>query len=256
MGKLGILNLLMFVLLLALAAFIYFAPEAEKPVSHKVSQLQPEQVTHILLQRNNQDDVQLKKTGDGWQLYYQQQWLPAHQWRVDQLLKLLQADSEHRFQSKEWEKFGLAPPRASLQFNEQRLLIGDNDPIKRQRYIASGDDIMLVTDLYYIHLFADISDYLSLAPLEQMDIQDVQINGKPSTRKDDDKRAWLDAWQHLQALQVHQADDVQNGDTITLILADNRQFHLLRQGNLLVRTDIKVAYELSDNNVQQLFKQP
>jgi len=253
MSKLGILNLLMFIILLVLSASIYFAPEPPPADEARLTTLAPAQVERIHLQRNLQDDVQLEKRDDHWFMQYAGQSLPANQWRVDNLLKLLHAKPEHQFQSSDDAQYGLLPPKASVQFNHLTLKIGDNDPIKRLRYIAQDSTVSLVTDQYYLHLFADATDYLSLAPLGGLKITAVTIDGKQPALQGDDRQAWLDNWQYLQALQVTAASNLSGEQTINVQLKDGTQLTLLRQGQYLIRPDLKLAYELNDGLVQQLF---
>ncbi|MDH5301403.1 MAG: DUF4340 domain-containing protein [Gammaproteobacteria bacterium] len=255
MSRLGILNLLLFVTLLGLGAFVYFAPTPSKETPQQsFDAVNAEQVTQILLQRNNLDDVKLEKINGHWMLNYRQQMLPAHQWRIDNLLQLLQAKSEHRFDTQEPGKFGLAPPRAQIRFNDYTLLIGDNDPIQRQRYIAHNNTVMLVTDQYYIHLFADLTNYLSLSPLDDLTITDVRIQQANITLQSDERKAWLDQWRHLQALQVIAAQDITSGRNIDIIYGNGQQLSLLLQDKFLVRPDLALAYELNDLQLQSLLQ--
>lgn len=61
-------------------------------------------------------------------------------------------------------RVGLAPPQASLRLDDTTITFGGTDAIHGDRYVASGDRIVLVPDRFSVRLFASPDSELAAGP--------------------------------------------------------------------------------------------
>ena len=145
------------------------------------TQIDPAQLTEIRLQHPRRAEITLRYIDHQW-------WLKtplvvrANTPRVEALKHIATATSSNGFraQGNALSQYGLAPARASLWLNDQRLDIGAREPLSGQRYVRQGDQVHLIDAHWSSTLFAGVNEYVSLrllpdsSPLDLMQLVDVR----------------------------------------------------------------------------------
>ncbi|MFK5913311.1 MAG: DUF4340 domain-containing protein [Woeseiaceae bacterium] len=157
-----LLNLFLFLFVLALIAIIFFEPgkeTAKTPPS--LTSLNKEDVSRIKIVTPNKKTIELIKDKDTWKIVspYQN---AANTFRINALLKLLSSVSLSKYSLSNLDKnqFGLTTPSASIQFNDMTIYFGHNKSLKNHRYVQVSNDVHLIADTFYYKLSANPESYI------------------------------------------------------------------------------------------------
>ncbi len=257
------LNLLLLLAVLGLGLLAYFQPGLEPQDDSRppLTTLNPDSIDQIRIQRSGQNDIELRRQGQHWQVRLDGRWLPANAWRIKQLLELAQAPSLARFAAEPAKlgQYGLAEPRIRLRLGSLDIAIGDTDPLGQRRYLLIGDSVHLISDRFYLHLAAADSDYVRLAPLPE----DARINslelpgGMRLERAEGDWRLspeqaisrdrinqLIDEWRQAQAMQVSRHAPGEADIRLRLASGETLAFSQAEGDGewLLIRNDWGLAY--------------
>jgi len=126
---------------------------------HPVNQLD---LNLIRLQRPGQDTITLRRIDQQW-------WLQtplavrADEAQVKALQSITGATSKRGFRASgnDLSQYGLEPARLTLWLNDQRLDVGNREPLSVQRYVRVGDQVHLIDDRWSGTLFAAAFAYVS-----------------------------------------------------------------------------------------------
>lgn len=211
----------LFLLLLLLAAYVIFSAEDAPPAPERLTQLQIDEIRLIRIPRDNNNDIVIEKISDasGKEIWQMQQpySIKAHQFRVNTLLKLSQLPVEQSWSvdNLNLADYGLEPPRAHIQFNQQQITFGKTSPLNNKRYLLHNNKISLHADETYPLVSAQPASLVDLKLLHQAEI--VSLNAPQLKLYKNDAGHWqshqqltadqiqsiLQQWKNAQAFAVH-----------------------------------------------------
>jgi len=273
------LNLGLLVLVGVLVLLVVYEPGKEAPPQPAtLTTLLPEQVHHILITRQNDEPIELEKTGAQW--WMRRPWpLPANDFRVQSLLRLLQAETPgpHDLARFDRTRFGLDQPLATVTFNrELSIEFGATTPLQQRRYLAVGNQLHTLFDSFYYQVAGKPVVYLSQALLppganiEKLVLPELTLtrqNGNwritpPRTHLSADAPVELvDQWRTVQALSVRPVDKPAGKADIEITLQGQPEplrFRLRQSGEsaTLTRMDPGLEYTLAPDKLAQLLTLP
>ncbi|WP_198266455.1 DUF4340 domain-containing protein [sulfur-oxidizing endosymbiont of Gigantopelta aegis] len=254
-SKLARTNIILLLIVIGLSLIAWFQPGLKTTVLHYLSDLKSAEINTIIIERKDLDSIKLSKKKSGWYLqepYY----LPANPLRVNTVLALAEKRSYTQFQSSEQDlsRYQLDKPLISVWLNETQLILGSDDPIKKQRYamnitanINTGDNnVHLINAAIFYQLRANLDSFVSphllppQAKLTRIEWSDKQLQIKegkwvltpdlPDTSSDSIVQL-IQFWQHAQARRV---------ETHVNLSLTNAE--LLNSPRIIIR------YELAENN--------
>jgi hypothetical protein len=165
-----LLNLVLLLAALALALVAYFKPgvkpvEAPRPIT---TRLAPESAGSITVERLNRDPLTFSKRDGRWFLLADKRELPAADFQVRALLRLLEATATRQYPagSLDLASLGLEPPQARVTMDDIDFRFGTTDALENRRYVQVADTVYLVDDQYQHLLNADWPNFVSRQMLE------------------------------------------------------------------------------------------
>lgn len=274
-----LLNLVLLLAVILLAVLVFnTAQEPDKTPDTKLTDLVPEQVTRIELQRQNEQPVSLHREQDVWYMDKPYQ-LAANDYRVQALLRLLQTEysSRNPIGDRDPALYGLDTPRATLVFNDTlKIEFGDTEPLTKQRYLRIANQLYLVADTHYYHTVSPATGYLSHALLPpgkitalelpdlHLSLQQGQWHSEPSheDRSADDFTELVSNWRSAQALRLEPVNSETLPKANIRIQLANRddpvQFTLQHKDKqiMLLRHDAHMRYVIDEAIRDQLLQLP
>ncbi len=238
-----IINLGLLFAITILIVILKFASNQDNPVAEvHLTQLQPEQINQIKITRNKNDVILMKRVDNHWMMQ-QPVNAPANEYRINTLLKLVDAYSYSQFKINETDlkQFQLDNPAVVVQLNNTDIAFGDTSPLGKQRYVMVDQVIHLINDSLFQQLQAPATFYVDNKILPEKsaihkiifnDIQIEAVNGiwqiTPQQQiSADDIVSVVQEWKMLTAITVKLYDKTQpliqkvtvgfeNGDQTTL----------------------------------------
>lgn len=203
----SLVNLLL--LLVLLAVYLIFSVEDNNQTSvERLTQLQLDEINLIRIPRDNNNDIVIEKISDSsgneiWQMQ-QPYSIKAHAFRINTLLKLSQLPVEHAWSADELQlaDYGLQPPRARIQFNQQLITFGKTSPLNNKRYLLHNNKISLHADETYPLVSAQPASLVDLYLLQQ--IEPLEI----TTRKLQLYQNETGDWQSNKKLTAEQIESI------------------------------------------------
>lgn len=273
-----LLNLLLLAALAILVAVAYFEPGKEpETTAAPLLDLSEEEITRLELQRPNRPPLRLERQGGRWRVTGDPP-LAAADFQVNSLLRLAEERPQRSYRAGELDlaQVGLADSQTSVRFNDILVRFGDTDPIDRLRYVALGDQIHLVSDLYHYLVVAPETSFLDRRLLPgDAQIQTIELPGHRLGREEsgawrlepeqpelatDDLQGWVEEWSRASALEVARAEGQATGETLTVELADGNRipFQIITRDDqqVLLRTDLGLEYRLSPHSAERLLAPP
>jgi len=275
-----LLNLGLLVLVGILTAIIVFEPGKEpEPKPRPLTTRQPEAVSRLKLMRGPDDVIELEKRDGRWWLI--RPWsLPARDFRVQGILRLLAADSQsrHDLAGLDLARFGLDKPRASVTFDgELTIDFGGTEPLAQRRYVRIGEDLHTIIDTFYYQIAATPESFVdpALLPPEAkivrlklpdltLELKDGKWQRTPAHPElsADASIELVDAWRQTQALDVRPRDklpETKPAGQVEVWLDGQDQplrFTILRQDDntYLLREDVNLAWQVTKENADKLLK--
>lgn len=274
-----LLNLALLLAIIGLALLVIYEPGKQpEPTLPKLTGLKPQDVSTIHIQRVTTNPVTLYKHQEIW--YMREPYkLPANDFRVQSLLRLLQTEShaQHDLSKLDPAKYGLDKPRATITFNDKlKIEFGNTESLSKQRYVRIGNTLHLIVDTFYYQAASPATGYASHAILPPGKITALQLPDMQLTLKDghwqlqpprEDRSAdvlteLIDNWQSAQAIQLKpfEAKNLPKVD-IQVTLSDQKQpirYSLQKTGDdiSLLRQDVRMRYFISEDTLNQLTKLP
>lgn len=259
----SLLNL--FLLLLLLAVYLTFSSEDEAPAVQRLTQLQLDEINLIRIPRDNNHDIVIEKISDAsgkqsWQMQ-QPYSIKAHQFRVNTLLKLSQLPVEQSWSVDELNlaDYGLEPPRARIQFNQQQIAFGKTSPLNNKRYLLHKNQISLHADETYPLVSAQPASLVDLHLLQQAEPLAVTTPELQIFKNDaghwqseqaltaDQIQTVLQHWENAQAFAVHAYMPRKQLGKITIQLAQQSIEYEITDDDpwlILARPDLGIEYHL------------
>ena len=113
-----------------------------------LTDLDPDTVSSIRVERGKRLHLGLQRDAGAWKMTHPDS-APATDQRVRQLLAITRAPVQQEFEPGELADYGLDPPSAVLQLDQQRLQFGDRDPGQDSRYVLVDGRIRVIDDVYF-----------------------------------------------------------------------------------------------------------
>ena len=156
------LNLILLVVIVALAGAVYFGQKKEAPKGQPLTALKEDAITKLVLHHPNAADIVLEKQGQDWMLTAPVQAV-ADPFELRSLLGVAVAESRSGIDPKDVKlaDLGLDPPGFSLTLNDVKVDFGGVEPLNYKRYVETGGHIALIDDPPASALDADYSDLVS-----------------------------------------------------------------------------------------------
>lgn len=277
MSSRNLLNLGMLLLVAVLAVVAIYEPgiEAEKSPPSLLA-MAPDGIRHILIERSDQEPVELERVSDGsWQMI-KPITIAANAFRMESLLRITEQKSLGSFPAREGEltSFQLDKPRVTLTLNgDTAITFGGNTPLDQRRYVRLGNTVHLISDTLYYHLIGSYTTFIDNRPLPAgseptaitlpgLSVTQAegkwQVTPKPEGFSADQVTALIDHWKYASAIQVKPYDGTK-GEVITVTLKGSEKplpFLLTARTPELVlaRPDLGLEYHLADSSADELLK--
>ncbi len=147
------LNLWLFIIVILLAAIIYFSEE-QSTLLERLSDTNVDSIHTIKIQ-HNQNQISLNttaksKTGENiWQITRPIK-VAANTFRVNSLLQLLNAPVHNKYTLAEIDskEIGLDNSKTSIQFNHKVITFGITNPVTNLRFIKLDNTVYTIEDVY------------------------------------------------------------------------------------------------------------
>ena len=271
----NLLNLALLGIVALLVVLVVYEPGLEpEPVNPSLTQLKQDDIYHIYIQRDTDEDVELHKIDGIWQMIKPYP-VQAHNFRVQTILRLCEAESLSRNKLSTLNKatFGLDKPKATVTFNKQhKVLFGTSEPLQQHRYVQINNTLHTITDNFYYQVASKVSTFIdhSLLPgnstITKLELPElvVELNqGKwQATPQSEDFSAdsvteLINNWRNTQAIEIASAGQVKAKQVINIYIKDQPQpvsFSVIKNdaGIALVRTDIGLAYNITQDSFNKL----
>ena len=271
----NLLNLALLAVIVLLVALVIYEPGIEpEPVNPSLTQLQQDDINHIYIQRDTDEDVELQKIDDVWQMIKPYP-VQAHDFRVQTILRLSEAESLSRNQLSTLNKanFGLDKPKATVTFNKQhKVLFGANEPLQQHRYVQINNTLHTITDTFYYQVASKVSTFIDhgLLPgnsaITKLELPGLvvelkqgkwQATPQPEDFSADSVTELVNNWRNSQAVEIASAGQVKTKQVMNIYIKDKPQplsFSVIKNeaGIALVRTDIGLAYNITQDSFNKL----
>ncbi len=252
-------------LLLLLAVYVFFSGEDESQAPERLTQLQHDEINLIHIPRDNGENIVIENITDAagkhsWQMQ-QPYSIKAHAFRINTLLKLSQLPVEQSWSVDDLDlaDYGLQPPRARIQFNQQEIAFGKTSPLNHKRYLLHNNKISLHADETYPLVSAQPASLVDLYLLQQtepLEITSPQLHlyqndaGHWQSNKQltaDQIQTILQHWKNAQAFAVHGYMPRKQLGKINIQLAQQTiEFEITDDDPwlILARPDLGIEYHL------------
>ncbi|MGD8526863.1 MAG: DUF4340 domain-containing protein [Thioalkalispiraceae bacterium] len=275
MSSRNLLNLVLLITVLVLASIVVLEPgSSPQPANPRLTSLAQDSIEHVLIQRDNGQDIELQKTDGQWRMLKPYP-LPANDFRMRSLLRLVEAESlsQHDLGNLERHKFGLDKPKAQVTFNHQsRILFGGNEPLQQHRYVQTGNTLHVINDTFYYQVAARETTFIDHAllpgqsPLSKLELPELVIelkDGKWQTTPENKNYSadavtdLLNQWRTSQAIELKPVNKINTERTAKIYFKDQPQpriFYIQQNEDesLLVRKDMMLGYVISRDKLENL----
>ena len=221
MNNKNFLNVLLLIIAAALSSIIYFS-EDENLLLDKLTNIDPDSISTITINHNNNTTSINKKATDQWLITHPVT-IEANNFRISSILKLINAPVHNIYNSNEIDhnKTGLTNSKTKITFDDNTFTFGIINPATNLRYIKFKDQVVTIEDVYFPLLSSHFGTLVSLNLLPPNDnVANSGINKlilSNQTISKDKNGLWqsnlgstaksiaatIDHWQHGQAFGVH-----------------------------------------------------
>lgn len=270
------LNWIMFATIASLLVFLYFRPPSQELLEYPVFN-KPEALVHSLrIIRRHQEEIALERSGAHWRMIKPVD-AAVDQRKVEAILEILNARSEHQLPAADLGRFGLLQPSIRLFIDDQSIGFGGFAPVKHQQYVQTEQHVYLISPRYGLllpHSAAGLINPVVLQPgenpskvvLPQFEIamQDGQwqVASQNQSESIDHETIvqWIERWQSLPAAELTIGSPAEAGSTekskIGIELQDGRtiDFEVLQNESsiILLRPDNGIGYHFPIEAGRQL----
>ncbi len=277
MNSRTLLNIGLLVLLVGLGLLVLFEPGIEPPPAPTtLTTVKQDDITHVRIDREQQEPLQLDKQQGGWRVLSGQP-IPASEFQVLSLLELADTESKRSYSRDQLDlgKLELDPASAKVTFNNELTIeFGTTEPLSGYRYVRVDDTVHLIKDRYQHLIEADITTFIDHRLLREgsritrLQLPQVTLAYADETHwslapEDPDVSAdaiqeLVDTWQRASALWVRKYEAGSPEAQVQIQLEgtqDTIEFEIMaRQPELvLARPDWKIQYHLIGDSTDKLF---
>lgn len=267
MHKKNILNLLLFIAALSLAAVIYFSEESKQSELARLSNIEPSTITAISI-RHNKNATKISKNNNQW-LITKPVDIDANNFRINSLLELLNAPVHNKYSTSEvnLKSIGLDQAETTISLDDKLITFGITNPATGLRYIKLDNHVYTIEDVFYPLISSNFSTLVSLnllpatAEITKLILPNQTIqkdnNGfwaSNTTITADNINRIIDGWQQQQAFGVHQyydrsSSNIKTPEEVFIYLESQEQpiRYLITDTDpwiILARPEINLEYHL------------
>jgi hypothetical protein len=266
----------MFFTIAGLAVFLYFRPQS--PDIHKYPlSISPVEAVQSLRIVRQQQEIALQQLDNHWYLVKPVQ-ARADERKIAEILEVLTVTSNQRLPLVDLGRFGLDQPNVRLYLNDEYFGFGGFAPTTNQQYVATSDQVYLISPRYVLALPSSASDLINPQLLASNEIPvKFELNHLTVEFQNGNWRAtmqhsgealdedtignWIQLWQtvHARELILEQAlgpDFVVKG-FIKITLQNEQKINLRILQNefsiVLLRVNDGFGYQIPIDAGQQLF---
>jgi VCBS repeat-containing protein len=276
-----LLNLGLAGLALALVLVVVYRPglEPEAVPQPIIAGLAPDAVVSITVTREPREQLTFTRQADRWYLFTGKRELPAAEFQVNALLRLLQttADNHYPAATLDMAQLGLEPAQATVTFNEQEIRIGATEALQQRRYVLIDDSVYLIADKYQHLVNAEPTNFvarelltdrgaisrleLPALKLSQSDGGHWQLDPADDSAGADALQQLVDSWQNASALYVSGYDGTATAEQVTIHTTGQAEPLVLQVVShapdlVLARADWGIKYHLASGLEGSLFALP
>lgn len=276
-----LLNLILLAIVSALALIAYLKPglEPETKAQPLAAGIDPDAVGSIRIERLARDPLEFARRDAHWYLRLDDGELPASEFQVHALLRLLQATARHSYPatSLDLAALGLDPPQATLRIDAMEFRFGVTEALEDRRYLQREDTVYLIDDQYQHLLNAERANFISRKLLAGRDtITRLELPGmtlvysedghwrldpENSTAGADALQQLVDSWLNASALYVRRYAGEDSGKLVTLHTRGDDEpltFRIISRSPdlILARPDRGIQYHLTNTMEDNLFTLP
>jgi hypothetical protein len=276
-----LLNLGLAVLALALVLVVVYRPglEPEAVPQPIITGLAPDAVVSITVTREPREQLTFTRQADRWYLFTGAHELPAAEFQVNALLRLLQTTTETRYPAASLDlvQLGLEPPLATVTFNEQEFRFGATEALQQRRYVLIGNSVYLIADKYQHLANAEPTNFIAREPLTdrgaitRLELPALtlsqsagvhwQLDPADDSAGADTLQQLIDNWQNASALYVSGYDGTATAEQVTIHTTGQAEPLVLQVLShapdlVLARADWGIKYHLASGLEGSLFALP
>ena len=273
----NLLNLVLLGIVIVLVLVVVYEPgKAPEKATPKLTALKKESVNKIFIKRTDKQDVQFERLNNSWQMTAPYQ-LPANDFRIDSILRLVEADSHSQHDLTQLEKtnFKLDKPEVVVTFNDSlNIAFGGNEPLNHRRYVQIENTLHLISDTVYYHLSGKPTALVSLQllpkkvainaihlPDRKIELKDGRwnIENEPKDMASDAVTQLLNEWKLAQALDVVEAKETPSKEQVKIFIEGQEKpvvFSIVKRKPdfVLLREDKGVQYQLTEDSAERLLQ--
>ena len=281
MSTRALLNLGLAVLAIALVLVVVYRPglEPESVPQAITTGLAPGEVVSISVIREPRERLTFTKQAGHWFLFIGERELPAAEFQVNALLRLLQATTDTRYPAASLDRaqLGLEPAQVTVTFNDREIRIGATDALDKRRYVQVDDTVYLIADQYQHLVNAEPTSFIArklLADrgaitrlelpgmtLNQSEDAHWQLDPANDTVSADALQQLIDNWQSASALYVSGYDGTATAEQVMMHTTGQPEPLVLQVVShapdlILARPDWGIKYHLTTGLEGSLFALP
>jgi hypothetical protein len=259
-----LLNLALIAALIALSLVTYFKPWQGATPSIKLTQLNRDDITRIVIEPRGATAIKLEKLDGAWRITAPLT-AQAEDTQVDRLVDIVNAIAKQKLANADPSQFDLNPPQVRVTLNDQAIAFGRINDITYEQYAATAGGIYLVPPLYGYGIPTDAAKLLSRRLLDAGEVAVAFDFGRHRIERDnkgtwaasgefaaakeqplsqDDFNRWADEWRYTSALSVEPDKSspareqvsvrFKNGKTVIMrIVQKEPDFQLVRSDNAM-----------------------
>lgn len=134
---------------IAAALLVVAAWPTSPTAAVRLTGLEAAAIASVRVESGDRLTLALRRDTDHWRLEHPID-APANARRVAQLLAIAQAPLRRDLHGRaDLQAYGLDPPAVVLELDATRVAFGDLDPTQRLRYVAVGDRVGAIDDVFY-----------------------------------------------------------------------------------------------------------
>jgi VCBS repeat-containing protein len=281
MSTRALLNLGLAMLALALVLVVIYRPGLEPEIAPQaiITSLDATEVVSITVTRDTPGQLTFTRQDGSWYLFTGERELPAAEFQVNALLRLLQATAENYYpaESLDREQLGLDPPQATLRFNDLEVLFGATEALEQRRYLQVDDTVYLIDDRYQHLVTSEPYHFIARTLLAErgaitrLVLPDMTLSQSadghwrldpPNDRASADMlQQLIDNWKNASALYVSSYDGTETGEQVTIHTTGQQEPLVLQVVShapdlILARPDWGIRYHLTTGLEGSLFALP
>lgn len=142
-----------------LAVFLYFRPQSPDIHKYPLSTSPVEAVQSLRIVRQQQE-ITLQQLDNHWYLVKPVQ-ARADERKIAEILEILMVTSNQRLPLEALGRFGLDQPNVRLYLNDEYFGFGGFAPTTNQQYVATSDQVYLISPRYVLALPSSASDLIN-----------------------------------------------------------------------------------------------